>query len=338
MRLSEGAISCDTGADMKHLTSSELLIRLKDLVADERRATIALIECLEEAQKRRLYAEYGYGSLWEFATKELGLSEGAAQRRIAAMRLTVDVPAAKCALESGELSLSNAAKVQVFRQAARKLGQEPDALELVKSVQGLSQRDCEKKLYEIQPEALPREKERIVSEQGERELKITIGPELHEKLQRLRGMLAHAIPEASYAELLEFMTDEVLLRLEKKKGIGLEAEMANAAAAEVEKENPLPEGVRVHIPEAVKRAVGARSGGQCEVTANGRRCTSRYRVELDHSIPLALGGSNELSNLRHACRNHNSWLARRKLGREGRPSRVPVRPPFLQSGEYEVLD
>ena len=64
---------------MKHLTSAELLARLKTLVAEERRATLLVIECLEEAQERRLYAEWGYGSLWEFATIELGLSEGAAQ-------------------------------------------------------------------------------------------------------------------------------------------------------------------------------------------------------------------------------------------------------------------
>ncbi len=55
---------------MKNLTPAELLARLKTLVADERRATLLVIECLEEVQERRLYAEWGYGSLWEFATIE----------------------------------------------------------------------------------------------------------------------------------------------------------------------------------------------------------------------------------------------------------------------------
>ena len=72
------------------------------------------------------------------------------------MRLTRDVPEAKAALESGKLSLSNAAKVQSFRQAEKKLGRTADALKLVEKVEGLSQRECEKKLFEISPEALPR--------------------------------------------------------------------------------------------------------------------------------------------------------------------------------------
>jgi hypothetical protein len=49
---------------------------------EERRATVALIEHLEEISRRMRYAEMGYAWLWEFATIELGLSEGAAQRRI----------------------------------------------------------------------------------------------------------------------------------------------------------------------------------------------------------------------------------------------------------------
>ena len=302
---------------MKNLTSAELLARLKTLVADERRATLLLIECLEEVQERRLYAEWGYGSLWEFATIELGLSEGAAQRRIQAMRLTRDVPEAKAALATGNLSLSNAAKVQSFRQAEKKLGRAADALGLVEQVQGLSQRECEKKLFEISPEALPKESQRIVSASGDRELKITVTAELHEKLEQLKGMLAHAMPEASYAELLEYMTEQVLVKLKKKKGIHLDKDAAFTAATAVEKENPLPSGERIYIPVALRRATAARSGGRCEVIVNGRRCTSRYRIQTDHIIPLALGGSNELSNLRDVCRSHNLQLAREKLGERG---------------------
>ncbi len=59
---------------MKHLSSEELLARTKNLVAEERRATLALIEHLQEIEARRIYAELGYASLWEFATRYLGLS------------------------------------------------------------------------------------------------------------------------------------------------------------------------------------------------------------------------------------------------------------------------
>jgi hypothetical protein len=205
---------------LKQLSSPELLTRTKGLIAEERRITLLLIEHLEEIQARMLYAELGYGSLWEFATRELGLSEGAAQRRIQAMRLVRDVPEAKEALKLGELSLSNAAKVQSFRQAEKKLGRKADAPTLVAQVSGLSQRECERALFEISPEALPRERERVVSAEAERELKIVVSAELYDKLQRIRGLWAHAMPEASYAELLERMADETLRRLEKSRGMG----------------------------------------------------------------------------------------------------------------------
>jgi hypothetical protein len=211
---------------MKHLTSDELVSRTKALVAEERRATLALIEHLEEIQRRKLYAALGYASLWEFATRELGLSEGAAQRRIQAMRLVRDVPEAKASLESGKLSLSNAAKVQSFRQAEKKLGRVTDARAIVTQVESLSQKDCEKTLFAISPEALPRERDR----------------------------------HASYAELLEQLADEELTRLEKKKGISLDADAPVTAAAAVEARRPLPPGLRVHLPAAVKRAVWARGG------------------------------------------------------------------------------
>ena len=204
---------------MKTLTSLELLSRTKTLVLEERRATLALIESLAEIERRRLFAELGFASMWEFATQELGLSEGAAQRRLQAARLLVDVPEVRGKIESGALSLSNAAKVQSFRQAEKKMGRKPDARALVASVGSLSQRQCEAKLLEISPEALPRERERIVSAESERELKIVVSAELYEKLKRIQGLIAHAKPDASYAELLEYLADAQLERLEKEKGI-----------------------------------------------------------------------------------------------------------------------
>jgi hypothetical protein len=226
------------------------------------------------------------------------------------MRLVRDVPEAKASLESGKLSLSNAAKIQSFRQAEKKMGRVPDPAQLVAKVESLSQRECEKTLFEISPEALPRERERVVSAIEERELRIVVSPELYDKLQRIRGLWAHAVPEATYAQLLEGMADEVLERLEKKKGIVQETkatpEITAAAAVSANvKPRTLPAGRRVYLPVSIRKAVWARSSGRCEIQIGGRRCSSRYRLEVDHVTPLALGGSNEFGNLRLLCREHN---------------------------------
>jgi hypothetical protein len=326
MRLRSGDKFPCYGVRMNELNSEQLILRTKCLVTEERLATLSLIEHLEEISRRMLYAKLGYSSLWDFFTRELGLSEGAAQRRIQAMRLLRDVPEAKASLESGKLSPSNAAKVQSFRQAEKKMGRQPDAKQLVVQVESLSQRQCEAKLFEISPQALPREQERIVSAKDERELKFLVSPQLYEKLQRLKALLAHSKPEASYAELLEYLADESLARLAKRKAVVTKAgnhDEATAAAAVTGASaegsgkfalqvRALPVGKRVYLPVALRRAVLMRSGGPCEYQNEGRSCTSRYRIEIDHRRPLAKGGANTFENLRSLCWHHNRQQALEK--------------------------
>ncbi len=58
-----------------------------------------------------------------------------------------------------------------------------------------------------------------------------------------------------------------------------------------------------YIPAAVRREVWRRDEGCCSYVdvRSGRRCGSRYRLEIDHIVPFALGGTAELSNLRVVC-------------------------------------
>ena len=62
-----------------------------------------------------------------------------------------------------------------------------------------------------------------------------------------------------------------------------------------------------HIPAAVKREVWRRDQGCCSYVDphSGRRCGSRYRLEIDHIVPFALGGASDLINLRLRCEAHH---------------------------------
>ena len=137
------------------VSNEHLLSKTLSLVNEERRITLELIECLEIISSRMLFAELGYGSLFEFCTRHLGLSEGSAHRRISAMRLARDVPQAKEKLKSGELSLTNAAKIQVASQRVLKRSLTGDRQQtksaLVDSCLGLSQNECESKLLKELP-------------------------------------------------------------------------------------------------------------------------------------------------------------------------------------------
>jgi hypothetical protein len=56
---------------------------------------------------------------------------------------------------------------------------------------------------------------------------------------------------------------------------------------------------RPRIPESVRHEVWRREQGQCA------RCGSRERLEIDHIVPLAMGGSNTARNFELLCENCN---------------------------------
>ena len=67
-----------------------------------------------------------------------------------------------------------------------------------------------------------------------------------------------------------------------------------------------------YIPAPVKREVWRRDGGGCSYVDphSGRRCGSRFLLELDHIVPFALGGSAEPGNLRLHCAAHHRFRHR----------------------------
>jgi hypothetical protein len=96
------------------LSDSDLLIKTKTLVSEEKRITQEVLNHLEEIEYRKLYLEKGYPSLFEYCVKELNYSQGSANRRISAMRLIKNIPEAKEKLESGTVNLSTLTQLHSF--------------------------------------------------------------------------------------------------------------------------------------------------------------------------------------------------------------------------------
>lgn len=302
--------------DLSTLPNPVLLTALKRLVDDERKITLSLIAHLREVERRMLFAEHGYASLFEFAVKHLGLSEGSAHRRIAAMRLTRDLPEAKSSLESGALSLSNAARMQVALRTESKHKGAPVAQaqkrELLALVSGKSQKECETTLLEKLPSlSAPANQERSRLLTPERtEIRMVVSSETLQKLERLKELLAHRLPGANYTELLEHLATQAIEALEKKRGI-VETPHPAAGQTEIVRSGDAHRAPsRGQIPAALRRAVWNQAEGTCEFPG----CRSRYRLEIDHRIPLAQGGTHQPENLRLLCRIHNAFEARRLLG------------------------
>jgi 5-methylcytosine-specific restriction endonuclease McrA len=371
---------------LSSLSGAELLQRTQDLVAIERRATMDLIEHLREIEKRMLFLDLGYKSLFDFAVGHLGLSEGSAQRRIAAMRLVRDVPEARAKLESGALSLSNASRVQtVFRAAqtaarakstesggtngtggtsvtsgtgatggTNATGGTSDASsigsalsidqkkEILESISGLTQKECESKLLELLPQAAPKmlERDRQVNE-DRFELKMILSKEAHDKMKELQQLFSHTLKTGAASELFEILIEREIVRQRKMKPVSSEENSAPSSeniSSEISSFDQLPENIsskgspirtstaaavrteivrsRKHISNSLRREIWKRADGCCEAKEKSGRCKSRYRLELDHIIPHARGGGDTFENLRLYCRAHNLRHAMESYGSE----------------------
>jgi 5-methylcytosine-specific restriction endonuclease McrA len=88
------------------LSPEALARRLAELVASEREALVEFLLHLEEFDRRRLWAEAGYDSLWNYCQRVLHLREGPAARRIGAMRIVRQFPPLADAIRDGRLCLS----------------------------------------------------------------------------------------------------------------------------------------------------------------------------------------------------------------------------------------
>jgi hypothetical protein len=88
------------------LSDDELVERVRDLAAGERRASVALIRSLVEFDTRRLYLREGCSSLFTYCTQVLHLSEGSAYNRIETARAARRYPKVLEALECGDLTLT----------------------------------------------------------------------------------------------------------------------------------------------------------------------------------------------------------------------------------------
>jgi 5-methylcytosine-specific restriction endonuclease McrA len=144
-------------------------------------------------------------------------------------------------------------------------------------------------------------------------VELTASAELREKIERCCDLMSHANPSRDLAVVMERAIDLLLVDLEKKRlgaTTGRGPKTRNSGIAR----RPVASG---RVSTAVRREVFERDGSRCTfVSEDGRRCDASAFLELDHVHPRAVGGSNDVTNLRVRCRAHNQLWAEQTFGRE----------------------
>ncbi len=164
-------------------------------------------------------------------------------------------------------------------------------------------------------------------------LRVTLDRACKEDLETLRSLLSHKVPDGDLAAVLHEAIRCAIEKHGKRKGAAAperKTKDAKEGSKECAKEGSeegsnrgakqvaaKPPGARPTIPAIVRRAVWKRDGGRCAwVGPDGCGCNSRWKLELDHIRPVALGGLSTIDNLRLACRAHNLLHAENTFGRE----------------------
>ena len=99
-------------SSLSGLPDQVLLAHTRSLVLHEQALQLAVLDHLREIHARHLHLRLGFSSLFDYAMRELGYSEGAAWRRIKAMRLCTETAGTRERLQDGSLTLSAAAQLQ----------------------------------------------------------------------------------------------------------------------------------------------------------------------------------------------------------------------------------
>ncbi len=259
---------------LSHLTDKTLLKDTKNLVLHERRVSVEILHHLKEIDVRKLYADLKWSSLFDYCVRELGYSESSAQRRIVAARLMGEMPEVGPKIETGALTLTNISQVQKFFKDPEK------KREVLQEVEGLSKKECEKKLFEISGVEISAKETRKRISETKVKVAIVLSDETIQAMEKVKSLLGK---ELSSDELIQFMAEAAIQKIEKEK------------FKQTKSKGSLPLAKVRRTPSAkVKREVYLRDK-KCS------NCRSIHNLNFDHRKAHALGGTSSIENIRLLC-------------------------------------
>jgi hypothetical protein len=339
--------------NLSELSDDALLSGLESLIGSQRQLLAGLLRYLVEVEERRLHLQLAYGSMFEFCTVKLGMSEGEAFRRIAAARLAKSFPIVIELVASGALHLSGLVLLrdhlmpencaELLSEACGKSKAaiaallaarfpKPDVaskmrkLPAAASPAGIARNQTPPALSLVTPADSPKPAEKPVNARLEPlsaarfKVQFTAGQQLKDKLERAKHLLSHSNPSGDLAVVVERALDLLLAELEKKK-LGKSKRPRRSSSAQ-----------KGRVTRAARRQVFERDGEQCSfVGPNGRRCQAKAFLEVDHVESRALGGSDESHNLRIYCLPHNRLWAEQTFGKAHVQERINLRQRKLRT-------
>jgi hypothetical protein len=213
------------------LKNSELLAGLSELVQRSNAITAEELAHLAELEDRMLHLELGFPSLFAYCVEVLGMSEGAAGRRVAAARVCRRFPEAFERVARGDLHLSALCALsphldpenasELFEACRRKTRRQIEEL-LAARFPRPDVREQIRRLLRARAAAgvdmeAPRRRELEALSADRFGVHFTADAELRELIERARALARHRLPKGDLASLMKLVFDTFVQHEEKRR-------------------------------------------------------------------------------------------------------------------------
>ncbi len=304
------------------------------VVTRKRAAVAEVIAYLAEIDRRRSYLDQACSSLRTYCIERLGYSEDETTKRVRVARLARRLPCVLDELRSGAVHLNGLFLLESYLT-------EQNVETLLGEARGLSRMAIEKLIARWFPhpdapnridpvatqpglplgsdpahsgrpprpigpgtsESLPRAKVEPLSAASYR-VQFAASAELYAKIVKAEELLSHVVSAGDLPALFERAIDTLI-----------EQEVRQRRGAGGKRERRVQKPGSRHVPVEVAAYVWKRDGNQCTfVDREGRRCSERRFLTLEHQHPYALGGPATAENVVLLCAAHNAHSAGRVFG------------------------
>ncbi len=305
--------------NLSNLSNEILEARFNKLVKTEHKITHLVLHCIAEIDRRKLYLEKAYSSLFEFLVQSHGYSPSAAMRRIDGARLLQQIPEVAEKLEDGSVNLS---QVALLQRADRELKREMGATmpieikrELLAKIENQTQLKTEQMISRaLNLDFSPKNKTTHHKDQSVT-LTITLTREQMQILERAQATLSHAVPEKNWASLVTYLAKKELSRRapkSKTKAVKMDLsktptlEQLSGTATVIS--SPTRKAQRKPISQPLKKQLLS-NNHQCTFRdpQTGKICGSTYFLQVDHIQSVIRGGGNNRENFQILCGQHNRY-------------------------------
>lgn len=228
---------------------------------------------LFDVEKERTYLREGYSSLFEYLTLAHHFSESQAYELVTIVRGMNVARELPRLISNGQIQFKTLKSVMPVIQQAQTL---EDKREVLKLSIG--------KLPEQMTETLQEKFPELNLHNPIKRMTLVFDEELNSLYEQIKNKLSHKYP--SGVRLDNAVNESFKFYLGSKSGSSI-------------------------VSRHLHQQVWTRAKAQCEFeSVEGRRCLSKYLLQIDHVIPRSRGGLDELSNLRLLCANHNRDASR----------------------------